>query len=208
MDKPEMKNDKPELLREPGSAFGKSPEKSPITPKPASRFQRIMRISLFSLLGAVVLFLGGMLVSYLAFARPAQTELTRVSAELEAEKATVQQQEDELADLQAQVKTLQADLDSASLQVAVLTPLTDVMSARLAMGASNNAGTRLALNNLVKSLDALDSLASGDQKAVIAAMRKDLQAVMGDLESNPSAAQAGLEVLLANLLRFKETISR
>lgn len=211
----EAKKDVPGSPKEPLPALEKAAEKLPPPPKPLSRFARILRIALYSLGGALLIFLAGMLVALVAFTWPARDELKGVGAELKAEQATTQQQKDELksqadrlAALDAEKKDLQAKLDSGNLHIAILNTLSDVMSARLALADKNDAGARLALSNLAKSLGTLESLVQEDQKAVITALQADLTSAMNILASSPGTVQADLEVMTQNLVQLRDTYFR
>ena len=205
MDNPEMQEQKtPPPL--------KAVDKAPALKKPTGRFQMFLRIALFSLGGALILFLAGAIVTYLVLTRPAQAELGRVSADWEDEKTASQQR---IADLESRIeklssqeminKELQQELDAAGLHIAILNTLTDVMTARIELAAKNEAGVRLALNNVSKSLATLEGLVQPDQQAAVMAMQDHLKLVMGEFVTNASAAESDLDVLTENLLQLRQT---
>ncbi len=202
MDKNELSKDLP-----PGA---KSVAPPPAPAAKPNRFAVIVRRILFALLGAVLIFLAGALAAYLLIARPAQSELSAVSTELEAQKSAAQQvsadldsAQQRLAALEAEKKDLQARLASADLYIAILNALTEAQTARIEIAARNTTGASLALSNLGRALKTLESVAQSDQKAVIAALQKDLQPIVSQLASNPSAAQSELEKLAGNLMQLK-----
>jgi hypothetical protein len=190
-------------------------ESPPIFPKSPSRFQKFLRTALLSLGGALVLFLAGLIVGYVWLTRPAQAEVQRLTAELSDEKTASQER---IAELEGQVENLtavetkgaaiQQELEEARLQLAVLNTLTDVMAARIELAAKNEAGMRLALNNVAKSLTTLAGLAPADQKEALQAMQDHLELVLEELENNPASADQDLDVLEQNLLQLLASLKQ
>ncbi len=191
----------------------KPAESAPSLPRGPGRFKRFVRNALLTLAGALVLFLAGLIVGYVWLARPAQVETRRVNAALSEEKTASQQR---IAELESQVENLtavetksrqvQQELETARLQVAILNTLVDVMTARIELPAKNEAGVRLALNNVAKSLTTLAGLTPADQQETLQAMQDHLKQVQGEFENNPIAAEKDLDILEQNLRQLKDAL--
>jgi len=215
MEKNEQENEVPEPREDAVPPGPPVSVQTPVPVKTADRLGMILRVALFSVLGGLVLFLAGMLVSFLIFTRPVQADLEAVSARLAEQEAKNEQVENDIKDLQdtkagleAEKIALQNSLVSNDLHIALLNTLADVMSARLALAAENDTGTRLALNNAVNSLKTLESLVQADQRVVVVALQADLESIASALSSSSASAQGDLEVMTENLMQLRESYFR
>jgi septal ring factor EnvC (AmiA/AmiB activator) len=183
-------------------------EKEPILPeaKPESRLHKAMRGALRWTLVALLAFgLGAILIVFALYV-PTRQKLDKANADLEDAHATITGNTDQITTLQTSNKTLQKNLDSATLHMVVLKALSGVRGASLAVAADDYAGARLSLTQASVALDTLSNLLGTDQKDVLTAMQKSAAQALTDIKTDLKSAQPELDQLTKNLVQLEDNL--
>jgi hypothetical protein len=167
--------------------------------KPETRLQKSMRGALRWVLVVLLAFgLGAVLIA-LALYIPTRQELDKANA-------TITGQTDQITTLQLGNKTLQKNLDSATLDMYVLRALSGVRGASLAVAADDYAGARLSLIQASEALDALSGLLGTEQKDVLTAMQQSAAQALTEVKTNLTSAQPELDQLTKNLVQLEDNL--
>ena len=205
-----MKDPKDEV---PMSGTSESPEDSvgakPLTTPsvmPESRFERFLRRALRWLVGLLIVFVLGALTSGLLLYRPVQQERDRLQAEFDAANNQIVELETQVASLKLsenKIKALQGELDQASLHVILLSALSDVNAARLALVNDDQAGAKVHLTNTPATLKDLESLLGTNHREIVLDMQSRLKLAIDEMAKDDFAAQSDLGVLATNLVQLE-----
>lgn len=185
-----------------------TPPEAAIEP-PARRESRAagaLRMLLWALIVAAIAFAAGLAVEYYVIVRPQMATLQELAdqANLKVETMT-----DQITDLEGQVsslqpletknKTLTEQLDQEEMHVSLLSALSDITSAHLALSNQDPAAARLALQDTGAKLDDLKAKMTPDTQQVIADLQTRLENTLDILERNPVDAMTDFTVLENNL---------
>jgi uncharacterized protein YlxW (UPF0749 family) len=153
----------------------------------------------------VAFALGAVLVA-LVFHLPLQQEYKQVSNDLENATAEVTDLTTQVNDLTATNEVLQQNLDNADLRQSITSALADVRAARLAIGADDQAGARLAVTQAIQSLDTLAGLIDKDNSDIVTNMQDKANQANTDLQTDLTSALPALEQLDDNLVSLFDTL--
>jgi hypothetical protein len=128
-------------------------------------------------------------------------ELSTANAEID----TLQAQVDVLDEVEAANSKLEDDLAAASLRVLLLSSLADVYAAQFAMETGDSANARVQLTNTPDTLDAMYDRLDPDLQPVVASMQERLSLVLSGIGTDPFAAQSDLEVLANSLISLENS---
>jgi hypothetical protein len=176
--------------------------------KPETRFQRFLRQALRWLGGLLIVFGLGVLASVFLLYQPTRQELTNLTGQLGQANQQISQLQNEingLKPLEAKNKDLQNQLDQANLHIVILSGLSDVNAARLALANDDQAGAKLHLTNTPKTLTDLESLVGNNQSEKVKSMQDRLQLAVSEISSNKFAAKSDLSVLAEDLVQLENT---
>lgn len=156
----------------------------------------------------VVFGLGVVLTLYTTYV-PTSRDLQRARAELaerDQEIDTLEARVEELSALEEDNEALEEAVDRAELHVQILSALTDVRSAQLALALEDRSRARVHLTNTPDTLTALGELLEPDRADLVESLQERLELVMEELEDDTFAAQSDLEVLANNLVELENAI--
>jgi hypothetical protein len=139
----------------------------------------------------------------------ADQELAAANAkisELQTEITTLENRITELSTLEERNQALQTDLDLTLLHVYMLDALVDIRTAQYALERDDPASASEQLANTAASLTEMQKLLEAEQTPKVDAMLSRLELALGELDSNPFAAQSDLEVLAASLLQLENEL--
>lgn len=183
--------------------------------QPESRLQRFLRLSIRWVVGLLIVFLLGVLGTVLVLYLPAtgrisdtQSELKQAEQRIAELESEVDQLENEIASLQgleAVNKKLQEELDNANLHIIILSALSDVNAARVALVSDDMASARVHLTNTMDTLKELEKLVGSNQKEMVNSMQNRLSLVVDEMGDDLFAAQSDLAVLASNLVQLENT---
>ena len=154
----------------------------------------------------LIIFGLGFITSYILFFMPSQKELEQTSAELSQTYQENNTLENQIAELNQTNQDLEHELDSAELRLMMLSAISDVRAANLAVADDDYAGALLSIIDASQTLGELNDVLSEDQSEIIVTMQEELAVIEDALISNPESAYSGLERLVSNLLRLERAI--
>jgi hypothetical protein len=167
--------------------------------RPETHLQKSMRGALrWGLVALLAFGLGALLIAFALYI-PTRQELDKANA-------TITGQTDQITTLQSGNKTLQKNLDSATLDMYVLRALSGVRGASLAVAAGDYAGARLSLIQASEALDALSGLMGTEQKDVLTAMQQSAAQALNEVKTNLTSAQPELDQLTKNLVQLEDNL--
>lgn len=188
----------------------------PAEPQPETRSRRILRLSIRWVAGLLIVFLLGVLAAGFLLYRPANQSLEQERSNLRQANQKIAQLESDVSDLEAQIEELRAleeekqalqeQLDQARSHINILSALSDVNAARLALGEDDLASARAYLTNTPQALDELGELVSSEQMGKVNAMQDRLDLALDILESSPDQAQSDLGVLARDLMELENIL--
>ena len=184
----------------------------PPAPPPEGRFRRGFRLVIRWTAGLLLVFALGFLAATLSLYLPKSREVVRVDDRL-------QQANKEYAELEADLEAVnleleaagknqeiqQEALDAANLHTLILSALSDVTEARLALTDSDFEGARLALTNTPETFQSIAALVESDQADTVTTMDQRLALALSVLEEDTDAAESDLEVIANNLVKLENT---
>jgi hypothetical protein len=161
------------------------------------------------LLGLLVVAGLGALAAIWFLYRPQADALARSQEQLEQAQQKISDLESEIVRLNSldnQNKALQADLENANQHIMILSALSQVNTARLALATEDPATARASLMNTSRTLNELANLAQPEQGEVLAAMQSRLELALEGIDNDAFAAQSDLGVLATNLERLENIL--
>ena len=184
-----------------------APEVSPT--KPESRFKRVfLRVIRWMLIMLIVFGLGAITVIFSLYL-PSRETVREYEAKIEASNqqiADLNQQIQSLKSLEEQNKALEEELEKTEMHLIVLSALSDVNAARLALAEEDVASARSYLTNTPDSLNKLANLVQPDQRTLINSMQDRLELALSEMDEDIFAGQSDLGVLASNLTQFENTL--
>ena len=178
--------------------------------RPRGGFGRFLRRLLNGLLLVLLfLLLGGLATAYFLY-WPARSQLEKAHGQIADLAAARNGLTLQLSESQERARALQADLqavgarlDTTRQYVAMLSLLSDVTAARLALASNDPDGARGHLSHAPAALDSLARLMGQEQRTALAQMRQRLQHALGELDGDQYAAQSDLNVLANKLVQLR-----
>lgn len=173
-------------------------------PKPPSRFGRWARIALRWAIGIALIFLAGVALVWIAQVRPLNAEVRSLQSDLDAAQAELEA----LGPLQQENQTLQAEAALARGRLLLLKSMVDVTSAQVALALGRPDDSSAALvptdERLASILNILDDAQMSDQ---IRQMRDRLSLAISEISDDAFAAQNDLEVLASDLAALEASLA-
>lgn len=175
---------------------------------PESRLQRFARLSIRWLAGILIVFALGVLATVLILLQPARQDLSQTRAELEQANQRISELEaevDRLSTFEEANANLREELDQANLHIAILSALSDVNAARLALAMDEPAIAQDHLTNTDQTLQQLQGLVEANSQELVASMQDRLELALSEIGDDNFAAQSDLGVLATNLVQLENT---
>jgi hypothetical protein len=173
---------------------------------PETRTGRIMRPTLRWLGATIGLFALGLLVGYLVFYQPTQRELDAAISVIGQANQSVSQKEKNLQtaqlDREQAVKLLQEARDGlkkASSENELLVVMVGIGNVRVALGNKDGLAAKTAIEQAQSDLNKLLPYLESQDKTKADVLKTRLDLAAKELVSDPTAAQADLERLAADL---------
>ncbi len=197
-----------------------APEQLKPSEEADGKFRRVFRHGIRWTMGVLIIFGLGLLAGIFLFYRPTVREAKNASnqfeAELSARNENITELENQIADLQAEISSLQplkvkndeilAENQDLKLHIAILDARVDVANARLILKEGNNAQVRITLNQTSRTLNTIGELLETEQRGVFSDLKQRLDLVMEELDEDPYAAQSDLDVLETTLLKLQDSL--
>lgn len=177
---------------------------------PEKRERRFLSLAIRWVAGLLIVFGLGVLATALLFYRPATEELSSVRRELQQARQRIAELESEVDRLQAletENRALEEDIAEAELRIQVLSALSDVNAARLALADEEIAAAQEHLAGTPDTLERLEGLVGSQQREEVTAMQNRLELALEEMERDQFAAQSDLRVLATNLEQLEDTLS-
>ena len=174
-------------------------------PKPSRRLRKV----LVWIVGLVILFAAGVLLSWMLQVRPQAAQIARQESEILSAQEQIELLNDEvqgLKPLSEQNSQLREELLSANAHLDLLNVLVDVTTAQLALAQEDDIAARAALTGTDVRLTALESTLEGADAVAVGEMSGRLQLVLEEVESDSFAARRDLEILANNLLALERVL--
>lgn len=186
---------------------------------PESRFKRNLRLSIRWVIGLLIIFALGFMTAVLLLYIPERDGKSQLEAEklladarIESLNSEIAQLENEIIEyearedeLTAEIETLNAELAMVNLHIHILSALSDVNAARVALMNDDGAGTRVHLSNTMETLERLESLVDSEQVDKVVAMQSRFELILAEIEDEPTLALSDLEVLSGILIVLENT---
>jgi hypothetical protein len=185
-----------------------APEGLDLGPEPEkieSGFRVFLRNALRWLIIAVILLVLGGLAVFQFLYQPKVQQLSQANASLTEEQQQVEALQTEVASLTAleeENKSLQDELAAANRRVKILSALSDVNSARMALAMEDEEAARSSVANTARILTELAGLAGVEHRDQVEAMQARLKLALDEIERDAFAAQSDLGVLAAQLVQL------
>jgi DNA repair ATPase RecN len=175
------------------------------SPAPRNRFRRI----LLWVLSLIIIFAAGVILTWTMRVQPQAQQLVSLEAEIVSIQDQVDTQIQELEKLRPLVdenEQLKSDLSLASAHLDLLNVLVDVTTAQLALAQEDDIAARAALTGTDDRLGALEGTLDGANAVEVHEMSDRLQLVIEEVESDSFAARRDLEILANNLLALERVL--
>jgi outer membrane murein-binding lipoprotein Lpp len=179
---------------------------SPPTPSPEGRTRGILRNIIRWSVSLLIAFGLGALIVYFMVLLPTQRSLDQNTAELEQLTTQVDSLNNQLDELTKTNQELEDELSTAQLHIILLSTISDVRAANLAVSNDDYAGALLSLKEAAQSLVQLDDAIGEEQGEVITVLMDNLSEIEGILKTDPESAIMNLQRLTANLIKLDSTI--
>jgi chromosome segregation ATPase len=180
------------------------------TPVPPLKMPKWLRLGLIGLGTAVLLFLAGFLTDHFTRFQPLNASYKAVSLQAADLEKQVTGLKDELTTANAQIvdlksaKTgLEADLTAAATHVELLSALSEIQAAQIALANADVSGAKVALVDTPKRLENLKSAIAPVDAALAENMSGRLGTAITAIDSNIGAAKTTLAALANNLLNIE-----
>jgi hypothetical protein len=165
-------------------------------------FQRLLRW----VFGILIIFGLGFLLAIFTLYIPNRQAIDRKDASLRQVNQKVEDLQSELVTLKDEQKTcqnVQDELENANLHVVILKAQIDVANAQLAMANNAPEKARLSLSEVENTLQTIARLVVKNQQKIISDLQSRLSLAIGEVNTNPYAAQSDLDVLATGLLELE-----
>jgi len=181
--------------------------------KEPTRFQLFLRKALRWAAGVAVVFVAGVVVTWLVRVTPLQNELAMTQSDLgsaQQEVATLQADVDELQtdrdELEAENADLQDQLTTALADQHILRVIADVSAARVALADDDVVTAKAALSGTEDRLQALFDILPQDVHETLQDMLARLLLVLDEIDEDNFAASKDLEVLWTNMQALERSL--
>lgn len=175
----------------------------PAPPAEPSRFGRFMRRALRWITAVAAIFALGVAAAWFVRVSPQQAEIAQLRADLEVAEAQVETLEGRVAELEG----VEAELLLATRQKAILSVLSNVHAARLALAEGDSSGAASALALAEEGLDEVEEVMGTAFAAQVADLRARFELAQQEVEENDRfAAQRDLEVVVNLLLELESAL--
>jgi chromosome segregation ATPase len=171
--------------------------------------QRLLYTVLRWLIGLFLAFLVGVLLIALGFYLPAQRQIKDLKAERDTLQTDLDRTRSALSELEGEKTGLQTDLDTLRLRATVLSALSDVTAARLALTTEgyNYANAQFTLTEASETLNVLATLVTTDDAKGVADLQKTMTQALDKLNgSTPKSAAADLDKLIDSLTTLQRKL--
>jgi len=161
------------------------------------------------LFGLLIVFGLGALAVIFGLYNPLRQTLQQTEADLAVANqkiADLESQIQKLTPLESQNAALQKEIDSANTHIKLLTALSDVDTARVALSQNDAAAAKTALTNTATTLREIASLTGSSQGEAIKTIQDRLDIVLGEIETDAATAQTDLEVMATKLLEMEKVL--
>ena len=168
-----------------------------------------LRVALTVLAGLLIALLLGMLVSGRLLYRPAVQERNQANqrvTELEDQVAGLLPVINENQALQNELGAATARLDAATAHVTLLTILSDVNAARLALISDDAVSARSILLSNADQLQGLGQQLGNDHERAVTNIQRRMELAVSGLTDDPEVAQNDLATLANQLRQLEQTI--
>jgi chromosome segregation ATPase len=171
-------------------------------PKEPSRLGIFLRKSLRWVTGLAVVFVLGIILTWLVRVQPQAREMQNLRDRL----AVAEERAQELEGADEENEQLHVELDAARLHLNLLSVLVDVSTAQLALANSDPLAAQEALADTDSSLASLEESVAASQVETVQNMRDRLTLVLDELEDDAFAAESDLDVLRNNILALEQSL--
>lgn len=179
------------------------PEKEP------SAFGRVLRQALRWGVGIGVVFLLGVMVTWIVRVRPQADRVRELERSLDEARTEVESLRDDLEameELEQENESLRMELETKDHHLDLLAVLVDVTRARLELAQDNAGEAQVALEGTEERLRSLQAGLEGSEAETVSGMRDRLNLVLNELESDAFAAERDLEILSNNLVGLERSL--
>ena len=180
------------------------------TPVPPRKMPRWLRLGLIGLGAAVLLFLAGFLTDHFTRFQPLNASYKTVSlqaADLEKQvtglKAELTTANAQIVDLKSDKTGLQDDLKAATTHAELLSALSEIQAAQVALANADVSGAKVALVDTPKRLENLKSAIAPVDAALAENMSARLGTAITAIDTNIGTAKTTLAALTDNLLNIE-----
>jgi len=174
-----------------------------------SRIGRFLKSATRWLFGLLIVFgLGALAVIFLLYTPTRQT-LQQTQADLETAKQKIsdlESQVQKMAALETQNASLQKEVDAGVLHIKLLTALTDVDTARVALAEKDAPAAKAALADTAATIKEISTLAGSNQSEAVKFIQDRLTLVLSEIETDPATAQTDLGVLAGKLIELEKAL--
>jgi cytoskeletal protein RodZ len=174
-------------------------------PRPKRRLRKV----LLWVVGLVIIFAAGVVLSWVVKVQPQAEQIATLNADsitAQDQVAQLNQELQELRPLAALNSKLTDDLSSATAHLDLLKVLVDVSTAQLALAQEDDIAARAALTGTDARLKALAATLEGANAIDVGEMSGRLELVLEEVESDTFAARRDLEILAKNLLALERVL--
>ncbi len=185
------------------------PKPAPAKPEkpPLSRFRRLWRATLITLVVIAAIFLAGVLTYHFTRYAPLNETLRQTQSELAKANQTLGEMEARLADaekraaaLESDNQTLKSERDAARTHLELLRVLVEVDNARLALFQGDAEGAKAALTNTPDRLKTLGPKIAEFDAGLAQSMPQRLSLIISGLDRDVETAKIDLELFTKDLL--------
>lgn len=174
-----------------------------------SRFGGMMRWLLRWAVVVGVVFLLGVMATWIVRVSPQSDTIRSLSRSLDESRNQVnelQQEVETLRGLEDENEQLTQELETKDRHLDLLAVLVDVTRAQLALAEDQPGEASAELEGTDDRLASLESGLEGSEADVVSGMRDRLNLVLNELETDEFAAQRDLEILANNLVDLERTM--
>lgn len=174
-----------------------------------SRFGGMMRWLLRWAVVVGVVFLLGVMATWIVRVSPQSDTIRSLSRSLDESRNQVnelQQEVEALRGLEDENEQLTQELETKDRHLDLLAVLVDVTRAQLALAEDQPGEASVELDGTDDRLASLERGLEGSEADVVSGMRDRLNLVLNELETDEFAAQRDLEILANNLVDLERTL--